>query len=214
MRYTKELLEPIVKNSRCVAEVQRKMGCKPTGSIHTLIRDRIRQYGLDTSHFQSRGSDISPDPRNTIKGWEDILVYNRRNGKREKIRILRRALIQSGVEERCSICDSHPEWRGQFLRLEIDHISGDKLDNRKENIRFLCPNCHSQTENYGSQPKAPKKEEVPWGFYERTEDFKKSLRKVDHKAVRNRYLEIGVYAKVGEEFGISGTWVKKIVFEK
>jgi protein-arginine kinase activator protein McsA len=44
-----------------------------------------------------------------------------------------------------------PEWNGQPLRLQIDHINGNPVDNRQENLRFLCPNCHSQTINFGTK---------------------------------------------------------------
>ena len=41
-------------------------------------------------------------------------------------------------------------WRGKELRLEIDHIDGSRFNNTLENLRILCPNCHSQTETYGN----------------------------------------------------------------
>lgn len=51
------------------------------------------------------------------------------------------------LDYKCSICGID-EWNSQPIVLEIDHINGDKYDNRKENLRFLCPNCHSQTETF------------------------------------------------------------------
>jgi hypothetical protein len=51
----------------------------------------------------------------------------------------------------CGICCQPPEWNGEKLVLPIDHINGDPTDNRPENLRFLCPNCHSQTETFAGR---------------------------------------------------------------
>jgi 5-methylcytosine-specific restriction endonuclease McrA len=78
---------------------------------------------------------------------EDLLVSGRpRNRSHIKLRILRAGLKDGSCEE-CGIV----EWRGRPLSMALHHVNGDGHDNRLENLRLLCPNCHSQTENFAGR---------------------------------------------------------------
>ena len=60
---------------------------------------------------------------------------------------LKKILITSGREYKCSVCNIK-EWNDKPINLDLDHINGDTFNNALENLRFLCPNCHSQTNTY------------------------------------------------------------------
>jgi hypothetical protein len=148
VKYTKEVLSPLVADSLTLAEIIRKLGLRQSGGTQGNISRWIRIYGLDTSHFLGRRRNRGVRPKNR-RQWEEILVLRSPEQRKEHAAVLRRALIESGVPYECCKCHCLPIWRGEPLILEIDHESGQWWDNRKNNLRFLCPNCHSQTETWG-----------------------------------------------------------------
>lgn len=74
------------------------------------------------------------------------LLKSRSSRWHKKLRLIRRGLLTNRCE-RCGISD----WRGKHLAIHIDHINGIKDDWRLENLRMLCPNCHSQTPTFGGR---------------------------------------------------------------
>ncbi len=72
------------------------------------------------------------------------------NGKMVDRSKIKKWLIEV-VGEYCYICNLKPEWQGKYLSLQVDHINGINNDNRFENLRLLCPNCHSQTSTFAGK---------------------------------------------------------------
>jgi hypothetical protein len=150
-RHTTESLGPIVAESYSCAEVVKKLGLRMTGGNYDHIKGLIAKFELDTTHFDAKRR-ISEHVSNVRKTPEQIFVVNEPLIKSETHK-LRRALIEVGEQYICSECHQRPVHNGKPLVLQVDHINGQYWDNRRENLRFLCPNCHSQTENYGSKNK-------------------------------------------------------------
>ena len=156
-KYTEELLGPILKESISFAEVIKKLGLKLTGGNYRYIKFRIEFLGLDISHFKGRAwsKGLTEKDHPSIKTTNMKLrrpnkeVFVENSPERSGQRLMRRLLDLKWVYE-CSVCGL-VEWKGKKLTLELDHINGVNHDNRFENLRILCPNCHSLTETYGSK---------------------------------------------------------------
>jgi predicted RNA-binding Zn-ribbon protein involved in translation (DUF1610 family) len=126
--------------------VCRKFDVATSGGIQAHIKTAAIEFGIDFSHFKSRAWSKNKIFNNRRLTAEDILI-KRTSGNRQKAYLLKRGLLESGVEYRCKNCGIN-EWNGRPIVLEIDHINKNVLDDRLINLRFLCPNCHSQTPTY------------------------------------------------------------------
>jgi len=131
-----------VASSSSIMAVLRFLGIKEAGGSHSHYSKRIERIGIDISHFRLGGENKEAMIKRR-KSPKEILV-KRVSGKRGKAQQLVRSLIDIGRVHCCEKCGQLPNWQGNVLTLDVDHINQDWLDDRPENLRFLCPNCHSQ----------------------------------------------------------------------
>ena len=108
-----------------------------------IIKRRCEQLNISTEHFK-----ISFN-KNKKTSLEEILVEN--STYKNTSRLKERLINEKYLEYKCECCGNIGEWQGKPLALQLDHKNGNHQDNRIENLRLLCPNCHTQTETYGSK---------------------------------------------------------------
>ncbi|MFD3945827.1 HNH endonuclease [Streptomyces sp. NPDC058579] len=154
VRWTREILEEAVAESTNMWDVLRRLGVELVGGQHTHISRRIRAYGIDTSHFAPPArTERMRDNRRRRTPAEILTMDTSAHPLRAQRDRLRSAMLEVGVEERCALCGIEAVWLGEPLPLEVDHVGGDWRDNRIENLRLLCPNCHSTTDTYRGRGK-------------------------------------------------------------
>jgi len=172
---TREAVRALLDQGKCAAAVARELGvAKSTVCYHRRrlghdIDERCnRRYDWDeVQRYHDLGHSVRAcrarfgfssktwydavqrgalSPRPAAAPIERYLVKDRAVSRCH----LKRRLIAEGHKRlECEACGIS-EWRGQPLFMSLHHINGDGLDNRLENLAILCPNCHTQTPNFGS----------------------------------------------------------------
>jgi 5-methylcytosine-specific restriction endonuclease McrA len=147
---TNEEFIEAVKTSFSIREVFAKLDLVPAGGNYASFHEKVKKMGLDISHFTGKawikGKKREYSPQ---KSLEEILkIDSPHNSTKLKKRLIGANILIS----ECSICKTK-DWLEKPLTLHLDHINGDHSDNRIENLRLLCPNCHSQTETYTGRNK-------------------------------------------------------------
>ena len=139
-KYTHEALKIAAKKSDGIYGIIRILGGNPgSGGTHQHVRRKLNEYGIDTSHFVGMAANKGKAPVNK----KNVLVLEPQLKTRRRASQLRRALLERGREDKCAMCGL-TEWRSKPITIEIDHKNGNWRDNRMRNLRFVCPNCHSQ----------------------------------------------------------------------
>lgn len=130
----------IVQDSKSMAEVMRKLNYLVSGGNNASCRKRINRLNLDISHFNQY--DRSKMPRR-----RDVSDYTSNKFWIASNPLKKRLIRENLLEHKCYQCGLS-EWQGQPIPIELHHIDGNNKNNSLDNLTVLCPNCHTQTENY------------------------------------------------------------------
>jgi hypothetical protein len=139
--WTTEQLIIAARQSKSIRSTLIKLGLKPMGGNYIQIKKYFKENNIDTAHFTgkiwNKGLVGLGKP---IWSLQEILVEN----SHYQSFLLKKRLFKAGLKpQRCEECGWAKMSEDGRIPLELDHINGNKCDNRIENLRILCPNCHS-----------------------------------------------------------------------
>lgn len=194
---TDEQFVELIKSSTNISEVLFKLGYTVKGNSwgFSNVRRRMDDLNIPMSAFKGKSAMIQSSREKDLTA-EMLFKENCKHNRN----CLRRFIIKNDLlPYKCAICGAK-EWNGKTLSLELDHINGINNDNRLENLRFLCPNCHSQTTTYGSRNQQRNESK-----YEITEDLR--------QLVESTYEKEKSVKRVSAVLGIRRSVVTQIVNE-
>ncbi len=209
---SKEEYEKAIKNAHSIAEALRNLGIVDVGGNYRIIKQAIKDYGIDISHFTGQGWNVGLkfNPAKHYSNEEAFVENSTLNSNN-----IRRRLIQSGIKEcKCEFC-GRTEWEGKSIPLELHHINGNNTDNRLENLQILCPNCHALTDNYrGRKNKKIKDNEITKKNKEKTiKSNSLNQHQKETKRPSKEELEKLIHEKpflqIGRMYGVSDNAVRK-----
>lgn len=157
--YNIEQLIEAVNKSFSYNETMHNLQINRSGGNYKKIKKDITNNNIDISHFLTRDQIIKKAIEKGTISLNNILVKDSTYHHNVN---LKQKLYKAGLKQPvCECCGINNIWNGKELSLHLDHINGINNDNRLENLRILCPNCHSQTETYAGRNKIKKQKIKP-----------------------------------------------------
>lgn len=212
--WQEDKLPEIVKNCVNLTEVLNYLEIPRQGNNSVTLKGILDRNGIDYSHFTGRAREYA-------KPLEKSVEYYLTNETNVKPFVLKKKLLEAGLKENRCECCGITDWNGKPLVMQLHHVDGNTKNNKIENLQILCPNCHSQTENYCGAANKSEQNYCPDCGKPITKAAKYCSMCAHKHTVRNShvipspkqlaydFLELKSFLQVGKKYGISDNAVRK-----
>lgn len=210
--FTEDELREIVANSSTNKEILLKLGYTASGASGKTLHDRCKKYNI-----------LLPSQNGQTRAGKTITLESLAEGSYRTTTVIKRFILRKNlIPYQCSECGQQNSWNNKELVLHLDHINGIGNDHRLENLRFLCPNCHSQTNTYSTNSRT--KSEISTLNY--CSECKKPISKGGNMCVScasiarqivqrpereafKKMIRVETFVSIGKRYGLSDNAIRK-----
>ncbi len=214
-----EEFQEICKKYTSLADIIRHFGIRPEAGNYGTLKKRIRRDKADISHIKiGVGSNRGRSFKRKYTSKDQVIEILNNNEIHAKGQI-KDLIIKFKILDNthCSICNHDDIWNGQKLVMQLDHIDGQSDNDRLNNLRFICPNCHTQTPTHAGKRQK-------YRFHLNLE-VKNPIEKLEYKCIdcggyasvskhRCRKCASKFYRPINKKFDISREELEKLVWER
>ncbi len=161
--WTIQQLEEAVRGSTSFRQVLKKLGLREAGGNYFQLQKYTKELKLDTSHFTGKGWN-----KGLHRAFKPRMVLNQilvQNSYFQSYKLKNRLIRENLKPAHCEECGWAKTAENGRLPLELDHINGNVNDNRLENLRILCPNCHSLKPTHRGRNRQKKGRVAEWNTH-------------------------------------------------
>lgn len=205
--YSVEELQYLLDTSNGYADVLRKIGLCQKGGNQETLKSIIIEYNLDVSKLNENRSKLfsNTNSRKPAK-LEDIFDGKYPNYSSSK---LLKRLVENGMKEyKCERCGIS-EWMGEKIALHLHHKDGNHYNNKFENLKILCPNCHSQTDTFAGKTSGGKRRyHLDKPHIQNKEPKPRKPIPIEREDLKFK-IRTQSFLSIGKEFGLSDNMIRK-----
>jgi hypothetical protein len=144
--YTYAEFKAACSSSESIIEAANKLGMNDRKNSYSAMKQLSHLHDVPLPMWDKRKSTKALIKNHRYTDEEYFVGSSVRNGT-----ATRKRMQALGISYICAECGQEPFWHGKPLTLQVDHIDGNKRNNVLSNLRFLCANCHTQTETFGAK---------------------------------------------------------------
>ncbi len=182
------------------------------GGNYNTLRRKIKELNLDTSHFKGQAWSKG---KNFIKRPTEDYLNNTKEISSWKLK--NRLLKEHLKENVCEMCGIS-EWNGKPISCQLHHKDGNNANNSLDNLQMLCPNCHSQTDNFAGKNLRQEKPREKKTFAELSRINShvnlgtRRIKRPSYEQFQKEFAELqGNYSAMGRKYGVTDNAIRKWV---
>lgn len=207
-KFSKEEIQNLLDTCATLTDVCNKIGINiRNGSIKSLYK-RFKEESFDYSKFRKNNAERLK--QSSLKKTINLEEAFKENSTISRSAVKRFILKNNLINYICENCRNSGSWKEKKLSLQLEHKNGVNDDHRLENLCFLCPNCHSQTDSYAGKKTKFSENHILLQRRNQCDKIPRKLKfSIDRQILQDLINKKTPFTTIGKTYGVSDNAIRK-----